>query len=172
MDVDVLANVLGNVWGWISEVFGRIGDVSFYWLLLALALKTAESALIGLGWRNILDAACPNARLPFKTAWGCLRRRHGDQRDCTGTGRDRGDDRHLPIEHPGLVGCRDGGDHGGPVAVLHRAERPDGDRGCDLPAAERLERLALERDGSGVAAYALDPTNAEALWELSQATLS
>jgi hypothetical protein len=51
-------------------VFGRIGDVSPYWLLLALALKTGESALIGLGWRNILRAAYPRSALSFRTAWG------------------------------------------------------------------------------------------------------
>jgi uncharacterized membrane protein YbhN (UPF0104 family) len=62
--------VLGDLWGWVAGVFGRIGDVSVYWLLLALALKTAESAFIGLGWRNILHAAYPRAGLSFKTAWG------------------------------------------------------------------------------------------------------
>jgi uncharacterized membrane protein YbhN (UPF0104 family) len=62
--------VLGDLWGWVAGVFGRIGDVSIYWLLLALALKTAESAFIGLGWRNILHAAYPRAGLSFKTAWG------------------------------------------------------------------------------------------------------
>jgi uncharacterized membrane protein YbhN (UPF0104 family) len=44
--------------------------VSVYWLVLALALKTAESAFIGLGWRNILRAAYPRSGLSFKTAWG------------------------------------------------------------------------------------------------------
>jgi uncharacterized membrane protein YbhN (UPF0104 family) len=62
--------VLGHLWNWVAGVFGRIGDVSVYWLLLALALKTAESAFIGLGWRNILRAAYPRAQLSFKTAWG------------------------------------------------------------------------------------------------------
>jgi uncharacterized membrane protein YbhN (UPF0104 family) len=62
--------VLADVWGWIAGVFTRIGDMSLYWLLLALALKTAESALIALGWRNILAAAYPDSRLSFKTAWG------------------------------------------------------------------------------------------------------
>ena len=38
--------------------------------MLALALKTVESALIGLTWRNILRAAYPKADLSFKTAWG------------------------------------------------------------------------------------------------------
>src|SRR4029450_4493680 len=51
-------------------VVSRIGDMSIYWLVLALALKTAESAFIGLSWRNILRAAYPNAGLTFKTAWG------------------------------------------------------------------------------------------------------
>jgi uncharacterized membrane protein YbhN (UPF0104 family) len=62
--------VLADVWGWIAGVFTRIGDMSLYWLLLALALKTAESAFIALGWRNILAAAYPDSRLSFKTAWG------------------------------------------------------------------------------------------------------
>jgi uncharacterized membrane protein YbhN (UPF0104 family) len=68
--VPVLAAVLGNLWGWVADVFGRIADVSVYWLVLALALKTAESALIALGWRNILRAAYPHSGLSFKTAWG------------------------------------------------------------------------------------------------------
>jgi uncharacterized membrane protein YbhN (UPF0104 family) len=38
--------------------------------VFALALKTAESAFIGLSWRNILRAAYPKSRLSFKTAWG------------------------------------------------------------------------------------------------------
>lgn len=66
----VLANVLGDLWSWTADVFARIADVSVYWLVLALALKTAESALIGLVWRNILRAAYPNSALSFKTAWG------------------------------------------------------------------------------------------------------
>ncbi len=41
-----------------------------YWLIVALALKTVESALIGLAWRNILRAAYPNSNLSFKIAWG------------------------------------------------------------------------------------------------------
>jgi uncharacterized membrane protein YbhN (UPF0104 family) len=66
----VVASVLGNLWDWVAGVFGRIGQVSVYWLLLALALKTAESAFLALGWRNILHAAYPRANLSFKTAWG------------------------------------------------------------------------------------------------------
>jgi uncharacterized membrane protein YbhN (UPF0104 family) len=62
--------LLHDLWHWIAGIFGRIGDVSIYWLILALALKTAESAFIGLGWRNILRAAYPENRLSFKTAWG------------------------------------------------------------------------------------------------------
>jgi len=62
--------VAGGIWHWLSGVFGRIGDVSVYWLVLALALKTLESAFIGLSWRNILRAAYPQSRLSFKTAWG------------------------------------------------------------------------------------------------------
>jgi uncharacterized membrane protein YbhN (UPF0104 family) len=64
------ADVLGDLGSWVGGVFGRIGDVSIYWLLLALALKTAESAFIAVGWRNILHAAYPRAGLSFKTAWG------------------------------------------------------------------------------------------------------
>jgi uncharacterized membrane protein YbhN (UPF0104 family) len=66
----VVANVLGDLWDWVADVFGRIGDVSIYWLLLALALKTTESALIGVSWRNILRASYPRAGLSFKTSWG------------------------------------------------------------------------------------------------------
>jgi uncharacterized membrane protein YbhN (UPF0104 family) len=62
--------VLHDLWHWVEGVFARIGDVSIYWLLLALALKTAESAFIGLSWRNILRAAYPKSGLSFKTAWG------------------------------------------------------------------------------------------------------
>src|SRR4029453_2044071 len=36
---------------------------------LALALKTSESAFIGLAWRNILRAAYPKSGLRFRTAW-------------------------------------------------------------------------------------------------------
>jgi uncharacterized membrane protein YbhN (UPF0104 family) len=62
--------VLGSVTDWVADVVHRIGDVPVYWLVLALALKTVESALIGLTWRNILRAAYPKVDLSFKTAWG------------------------------------------------------------------------------------------------------
>lgn len=65
-----LASVLGDLWDWVSGVFARIGDVSPYWIVLALGLKTCESALLGLTWRNILRAAYPKGGLTFKTAWG------------------------------------------------------------------------------------------------------
>jgi hypothetical protein len=66
--IALLANVLGDLWNWVAGVFGRIGDLSIYWLVLALALKTAESAFIALCWRNILRAAYPRGGLSFKTA--------------------------------------------------------------------------------------------------------
>jgi uncharacterized membrane protein YbhN (UPF0104 family) len=66
----LLAGVLGDLWNWVAGVFTRIGDVSPYWLVVALALKTCESALLGLTWRNILRAAYPKGGLSFKTAWG------------------------------------------------------------------------------------------------------
>jgi uncharacterized membrane protein YbhN (UPF0104 family) len=66
----VLAGVLGDLWDWVSGVFERIGDVSPWWIILALSLKTCESALLGLTWRNILRAAYPKGNLSFKTAWG------------------------------------------------------------------------------------------------------
>ncbi len=62
--------MFGSLWHWTAGVFGHIGDISPYWLVLALALKTAESAFLALGWRNILRAAYPKANLSFKTAWG------------------------------------------------------------------------------------------------------
>jgi uncharacterized membrane protein YbhN (UPF0104 family) len=66
----VLAGVFGDLWNWVVGVVERIGDVSPYWIILALGLKTCESALLGLTWRNILRAAYPKGRLSFKTAWG------------------------------------------------------------------------------------------------------
>jgi uncharacterized membrane protein YbhN (UPF0104 family) len=66
----VVGGVFGGLWDWVSGVVARLADVSVYWLLLALALKTAESALIAVGWRNILHAAYPRSQLSFKTAWG------------------------------------------------------------------------------------------------------
>jgi uncharacterized membrane protein YbhN (UPF0104 family) len=66
----VLAGVFGDLWNWVVGVVERIGDVSPYWIILALGLKTCESALLGLTWRNILRAAYPNGHLSFKTAWG------------------------------------------------------------------------------------------------------
>jgi uncharacterized membrane protein YbhN (UPF0104 family) len=62
--------MLDGLWHWTAGVFGHINDVSPYWLALALALKTGESALLGLTWRNILGAAYPKSTLSFKTAWG------------------------------------------------------------------------------------------------------
>jgi hypothetical protein len=61
--VIVSGNVLGDLWDWVVGVVEQIGDVSVYWLALALALKTAESAFIGLGWRNILRVAYPQSGL-------------------------------------------------------------------------------------------------------------
>jgi uncharacterized membrane protein YbhN (UPF0104 family) len=62
--------VLADLWDWCAGVVEHIRDVSVYWLVLALALKTAESALIAVGWRNILRAAYPNSPISFRTAWG------------------------------------------------------------------------------------------------------
>lgn len=66
----LVAAVLDNLWHWTVHVFERIGDVSPYLLLLALVLKTGESAFIGLAWRNILRASYPKSGVRFKTAWG------------------------------------------------------------------------------------------------------
>ena len=60
--------MLGDLWDWLVGVVRRIGGVPVGLLLLALALKTAESAFIGLGWRNIFRAAYPKSKLSFKTA--------------------------------------------------------------------------------------------------------
>ena len=66
----LIFGALGGVWRWVAHVFERIGDLSPYWLVLALTLKTGESALIGLVWRNILRASYPKSGVRFKTAWG------------------------------------------------------------------------------------------------------
>ena len=68
--VALLVAVLGGLRHWIAEVVERIGDLSPYLLVLALALKTGESGLIGLAWRNILRASYPESEVRFKTAWG------------------------------------------------------------------------------------------------------
>ena len=52
------AAVLGDVWRWIVHVLKGMGDIWPYWLALGQALKTAESALTGLGWR---PHRCPGA---------------------------------------------------------------------------------------------------------------
>jgi hypothetical protein len=100
----VLANAFADLGSWIAAVFERIGDIPVSWLLLALGLKTAESAFIGLAWRNILRAAYPRSGLSFKTSWGSVTGRDRYQRDCAGPGRDGRHDRHLPHEHSRLVG--------------------------------------------------------------------
>jgi uncharacterized membrane protein YbhN (UPF0104 family) len=66
----ILANVLSDLRDWVGGVLDRIGEVPIPWLLVALGLKTVESALIGLTWRNILRAAYPKSNLSFKTSWG------------------------------------------------------------------------------------------------------
>src|SRR5947207_14897027 len=66
----VLAGVLGDLWHWVSDVFARIGEIAVYWLVIGLAFKTGESALLGLVWRNILRAAYPKSPISFKVAWG------------------------------------------------------------------------------------------------------
>jgi uncharacterized membrane protein YbhN (UPF0104 family) len=66
----IVAAIFSDLWSWIVSVVQRIGDLSPYWLALALLLKTAESAWIGLVWRNILRAAYPKSNVSFKTAWG------------------------------------------------------------------------------------------------------
>ena len=64
------ASALGNAWQWVVHVVERMGDLSPYLLVLALALKTCESAFIGLVWRNILRASYPKSGVRFRTAWG------------------------------------------------------------------------------------------------------
>jgi hypothetical protein len=113
--------VLAQFWDWVSGVFGRIGDVSFYWLVAALALKTAESALIAVGWRNILRAAYPRSGL-VQDRLGSIAGRDCPERRHTGAGGHGGNDWNLPHEHQGLVGCRGDFRDGRPGALLHRGE--------------------------------------------------
>ncbi len=69
-DLTLAASALGEAWHWAVHVVERMGDLSPYWLVLALALKTCESAFIGLVWRNILRASYPKSGVRFRTAWG------------------------------------------------------------------------------------------------------
>ena len=66
----MLGGVLGDVLDWVGRVLGHIGDLELYWLVLALVLKTGESAFIGLTYRNILRASYPRSKVSFKSAWG------------------------------------------------------------------------------------------------------
>ena len=66
----MLGAVLAGVFDWLGRVAGHIGDLAWYWLALAVVLKTAESAFVGLAYRNILRASYPRANVSFKTAWG------------------------------------------------------------------------------------------------------
>ncbi len=66
----LLLTVVVEVWGWASSVPDRVGDMPPTLLALGVALRTAESALLGLVWRNVLRAAYPQSRVAFKAAWG------------------------------------------------------------------------------------------------------
>jgi hypothetical protein len=66
----VLGAAVAGILDWTGRVFGHIGDLELYWLVLALALKTGESAFIGLTYRNILRASYPRSIVSFKEAWG------------------------------------------------------------------------------------------------------
>ena len=137
--------MLAGLWHWTAGVFSRIGDVSVYWLVLALALKTAESALIGLTWRNILDAAYPKAKVPFKTAWGASQ---GGTAINALTPAQAGTATMIGIFRTSIPGssvlrCRRGDRRAD--ALLHRRQRPDVDRSGDLRAAHGVEGLARRR---------------------------
>ena len=64
--IALVVAVLGGLRHWIADVVERIGDVSPYLLVLALALKTGESGLIGLAWRNILRASYPESEVRLR----------------------------------------------------------------------------------------------------------
>src|SRR6059058_5791691 len=138
----LLAGVFGDIWNWVSGVFARIGDIAVYWLVIGLAFKTGESALLGLVWRNILRAAYPKSNL-VQDRLGRLAGRDGDQRARAGAGWDGGDDRHLPDQHRGVVGRGHQLRLRRPGALLHRDQHRDGGRGGAAAPAHRLEGLAL-----------------------------
>jgi hypothetical protein len=140
-----MAGVLAQLWDWVVGVFGRIGDLSFYWLLLALLLKTTESALIGLGWRNILRAAYPQAELSFKTAWGASQ---GGTAINAVTPAQAGTAVMIGIFRKSIPGSSVAGVTSATVVqslFFHRRQRANRDLRRDLPAANRFERLALGR---------------------------
>jgi uncharacterized membrane protein YbhN (UPF0104 family) len=127
----VLANVFGDLWDWVAGVFARIGDVSVYWLLLALALKTAESALIGVTWRNILRASYPRSGLSFKTSWGASQ---GGTAINAVTPAQAGTAAMIGIFRTSIRGSTVAGVTSATVVVpvLHRAERLHRHRGRHL----------------------------------------
>jgi uncharacterized membrane protein YbhN (UPF0104 family) len=54
------ANLLGwNIRDWLSDVWDTVTGISAEYLIAALALKTAQTLLIGFGWYSILRFAYP-----------------------------------------------------------------------------------------------------------------
>jgi hypothetical protein len=133
--------MLAGLWHWTAGVFAHIGDVSAYWLVPALALKTCESALIALAWRNILDAAYPKAKVPFRTAWGASQ---GGTAINAVTPAQAGTATMIGIFRARIPGSsvRSRGGNPRSVAVLHFGQRPDADRRRDLEPAHGVEGLA------------------------------
>ena len=143
----MLAGVLGDLWNWVSGVFERIGDVSPYWIVLALGLKTCESALLGLTWRNILRAAYPKGNLSFKTAWGASQ---GGTAINAIAPAQAGTAAMIGIFRTSIPGASVAGVTTAAfvqAAFFLGPERADGARRRRLPAAHGLEGLTLRRVG-------------------------
>jgi uncharacterized membrane protein YbhN (UPF0104 family) len=63
-------DIIGDVAGWLRDVFDQIRSISFPLLLLALALHTCETLLNAYAWRNILAAAYPRGGTGFRPVLG------------------------------------------------------------------------------------------------------
>jgi uncharacterized membrane protein YbhN (UPF0104 family) len=62
--------IVGNVAGWVRDVFDQIRSISLPLLLLALGLHTCETLLNAFAWRNVLAAAYPRGGAKFKPILG------------------------------------------------------------------------------------------------------
>jgi uncharacterized membrane protein YbhN (UPF0104 family) len=63
-------DIIGDVAGWLRDVFDQIRSISLPLLLLALGLHTCEILLNAFAWRNVLAAAYPRGGTGFRPVLG------------------------------------------------------------------------------------------------------
>jgi hypothetical protein len=63
-------DIIGDVAGWLRDVFDQIRSISLPLLLLALGLHTCETFQNAFAWRNVLAAAYPRGGTGFRPVLG------------------------------------------------------------------------------------------------------